>query len=108
NDLGWSFGRGQSGRIGIPLPESWEIYAVSFNADRNGGGDSAQIAVINSSTNTDLFNFTATGARNNMVYTEILTVPVTITAGTSIGFRTINENGDIRNARVAVFLRRRP
>jgi hypothetical protein len=109
NSLEWSFGRSQFGSIGIPLPEEWEAYAVSFNAEQSSSnGDSAQIAVINSSTNTNLFNFTATGAINNMVYTEILAVPVTITAGTSIGFRTINENGDIRNARVAVFLRRRP
>jgi hypothetical protein len=109
DSLEWSFGRGQTGRIGIPLPEEWEAYAVSFNSDQsNSNSDSAQIAVIDSGTNSDLFNFTATGDRNNMVYTQMLAVPVNIPAGTSIGFRTINENGDIRDARVAVFLRRRP
>jgi|GEM_PF-2588000 len=43
-----------------------------------------------------------------MVYTEILTTPVTVPSGTSIGFRTVTEIGDIRDARVAVFLRRIP
>ena len=108
NSLEWSFGSGQNGRIGIPLPEDWEIYAVSFNANSNGAGDSAQMAVINSATNTNLLTFTATGNANNMVYTQMLTTVVPVTPGTSIGFRTINESGDIRGARVAVFLRRRP
>jgi hypothetical protein len=90
------------------LPEDWEIYAVSFNANSNGAGDSAEMAVINSATNTNLLTFTATGNADNMVYTQMLTTVVPVTPGTSIGFRTINESGDIRGARVAVFLRRRP
>lgn len=108
NQLEWSFGNGATGRIGIPLPEAWEAYAVSFNADTNGGSDSVLMAVIDSNTNTNLFTFTATGNTNNMVYTEILTTPVAIPVGTSIGFRTITETGNVTDARVAVFLRRRP
>ncbi|MGB5818287.1 MAG: hypothetical protein WBG90_02290 [Saonia sp.] len=108
NQLEWSFGNGATGRIGIPLPEAWEAYAVSFNADSNGASDSVLMAVIDSNTNTNLFTFTATGNANNMVYTEMLTTPVAIPVGTSIGFRTVTETGNVTDARVAVFLRRRP
>jgi len=108
DQLEWSFGNGATGQIGIPLPEDWEAYAVSFNADANGATDTVEIAVINSATNTNLFTFTASGAANNMVYTETLGTPVAIPAGTSIGFRTVDVSGTISNARVAVFLRRTP
>ena len=108
NQLEWSFGDGASGNIGIPLPEDWEAYAVSFNADNNGAADTIEMAIINSNTNTNLFTFTASGNPNNMVYTEILATPVAIPAGTSIGFRTVTEIGNVTNARVAVFLRRTP
>ncbi len=108
NSLEWSFGNNAEGQIGIPLPENWEAYAVSFNADLSNPGSTAQIAVINSATNTNLFTFTASGATNNIVFTEILATPVAIPAGTSIGFRTVLETGRIRDARVAVFLRRTP
>ena len=107
NQLEWSFGNGSTGRIGIPLPEDWEAYAVSFNADTNGAADAVLMAVTDSNTNTNLFTFTATGNANNMVYTQMLATPVAIPAGTSIGFRTVTETGDVRDARVAVFLRRR-
>ncbi len=110
NTLEWSFGNNAQGAIGIPLPEEWEAYAVSFDSDTNGANDSVEIAITNSGTNTNIFTFTATAGGNvdNMIYTEILATPVTIPAGTSIGFRTVNENGVIGDARVAVFLRRRP
>ncbi len=108
NFLEWSFGNSASGQIGIPLPEDWEAYAVSLNADVNGATDTAEIAVIDSNTNTNLFTFTASGNEDNMVYTEILATPVSIPAGTSIGFRTVNETGTIEDVRVAVFLRRIP
>jgi len=109
NSLEWSFGNSAAGQIGIPLPEDWEAYAVSFNADgNNNAGNTAEIAVINSATNTNIFTFTASGAVDNIVYTEILATPVAIPAGTSIGFRTVNETGTINDARVAVFLRRTP
>ncbi len=108
NSLEWSFGNNAIGQIGIPLPENWEAYAVSFNADISDAGSTAEIAVINSATDTNLFTFTASGAVNNIVFTEILATPVAIPAGTSIGFRTVLETGQIRDARVAVFLRRIP
>ena len=110
NSLEWSFGNSATGQIGIPLPEAWEAYAVSFNSDINGANDSVEIAITNSVNNTNLFTFTATanGNADNMVYTEILTMPVAIPAGTSIGFRTVSKTGVINDARVAVFLRRQP
>lgn len=83
---------------------------MSLNSDINGATDSVEVAITNTGTNTNLFTFTATagGNANNMIYTEMLATPVSIPAGTSIGFRTVNETGRIRDARVAVFLRRRP
>lgn len=106
--LEWAFGDGSSGQIGIPLPEAWEIYAVSFNADESNFGDTVLMAVTNSVTDTNLYTFVASGTADNLVYTQVLPVPVAVPAGTSIGFRTVLENGDVKNARVAVWLRRRP
>ncbi len=106
--LEWSFGAESDGQIGIPMPEAWEIYAVSFNADESNFGDSVVMAVTNSQTNTNLYTFVASGTADNIVYTQLLAAPVAVPAGTSIGFRTVLENGDIKNARVAVWLRRRP
>ena len=109
-NLQWSFGDGDTGRIGIPLPENWEAYAVSFNADNtNGSGsDSVEMAVIDTVTNCNLFTFTASGTADNMVYTRMLEPAVEIPAGTSLGFKTLIETGTINGARVAVFLRRIP
>ena len=109
NQLEWSFGNGAVGQIGIPLPEEWEAYAVSFNSDINAATSAVTMAIINSNTNTNLFTFTATGNVDNMVYTEVLATPVTIPVGTSLGFRTVTvTGGTVDNARVAVFLRRLP
>jgi hypothetical protein len=108
DQLQWGFGDGGSGQIGIPLPENWEIYAVSFNADESNAGDNVRMAVTNSATDTNLYTFVASGAADNIVFTQMLATPVPVPAGTSIGFRTVLENGNIKKARVAVFLRRRP
>jgi len=110
NSLEWSFGNSATGRIGIPLPEDWEAYAVSVNSQTNGAGDSVEIAVINAVTNTNIFTFTATATAvdDNMAYTEILATPVAIPAGTCLGFRTVTVTGSFNDNRVAVFLRRRP
>ena len=110
NSQEWSFGDSSTGRIGIPLPEDWEAYAVSFNADGNSATSTAQINVVNTVDNSVLFtiNASAGGVANNMVYTEVLSTPVNIPAGTSLGFITVSDTGNVRDARVAVFLRRRP
>ncbi len=109
NNLEWSFGNSATGQIGIALPEDWEAYAVSVNSQINGTGDSAEIAITNSVTNTNIFTFTATATTvDNMAYTEILATPVAIPAGTSLGFRTVTVTGSFQDIRVAVFLRRRP
>ena len=59
-------------------------------------------------TFTELLRFTASGANDNMSYTEILATPVAVPAGTTLGFRSITESGNINSARVAVWLRRIP
>lgn len=106
NNLQWSYGNGATGLIGIPLPEEWEAYAFSFHADTSTAGASVTMALINVATNVNITTFTATGATNNMIYTELLATPITIPAGTCLGFRTVTENGTVSDARVAVWLRR--
>lgn len=112
NSMQWSFANGDTGFIGIPLPEAWEAYAVSFHADNTSNGSNTMLmAVVNISGNgafTEFFRFTASGANDNMSYTEMLAAPVAIPAGTTLGFRSITEVGNINGARVAVWLRRIP
>ncbi|GAA4974299.1 hypothetical protein GCM10023315_26010 [Algibacter aquimarinus] len=112
NQMEWSFANGDTGFIGIPLPEDWEAYAVSFHADNTSNGSNTMLmAVVDISGNgafTEFFRFTASGANDNMSYTEVLATPVAIPAGTTLGFRSITETGNINGARVAVWLRRIP
>lgn len=112
NNMQWSYANGDTGFIGIPLPEDWEAYAVSFHADNTSNASNTMLmAVVDISGNgifTEFFRFTASGANDNMSYTEILATPVVIPAGTTLGFRSITETGDINSARVAVWLRRIP
>ena len=97
----WSYGNGATGNIGIPLPEEWEAYAVSFNAEVFVATDSVTIAVRDTNLLTNLLEFTATSGS----YTEILATPVTIPAGTELGFFTVTEVGAVTDARAAVWLR---
>jgi hypothetical protein len=112
NQMEWSYGNGDTGFIGLPLPEAWEAYAVSFHADNtNNATNTMLMAVVNITGNgafTEFFRFTASGANDNLAYTEILATPVAIPAGTTLGFRSITETGSINSARVAVWLRRIP
>ncbi|MDG1730932.1 MAG: hypothetical protein P8K68_09810 [Algibacter sp.] len=112
NNMQWSYGNGDVGFIGIPLPEDWEAYAVSFHADNTANAlDTIIMGVGDISANgtfTELLRFTASGANDNMSYTEILATPVAVPAGTTLGFRSITESGNINSARVAVWLRRIP
>lgn len=112
NQMEWSYANGDTGFIGIPLPEDWEAYAVSFHADNTSNASNTMLmAVVNITGNgtfAEFFRFTATGANDNLAYTEILTTPVAIPAGTTLGFRSITETGNINGARVAVWLRRIP
>lgn len=109
----WSFGNGDTGFIGIPLPEDWEAYAVSCHVDNtvNAFG-SVTIAVGDIAANntfTELFRFTASGGSNdNLVFHQLLASTVNINTGTTLGFRTINRSQVMSGARVAVWLRRRP
>ncbi len=112
NSMQWSYGNGDTGFIGIPLPEDWEAYAVSFHADNTSNATNTLIMGVGdisaNGTFTELLRFTASGADDNMSYTEILVTPVAIPVGTTLGFRTITETGNVNGARVAVWLRRIP
>jgi hypothetical protein len=106
----YRFGNGAVGNIGIPLAEDWEIYAVAFNADTNTATSTATLAIRDQDAGTNLYTFTApaSGVANIMSHTETLVTPVSVPAGTSVGFRTISVTGAITDARVIVYLRRLP
>ncbi len=109
NTREWSYGDRGVGRIGIPLPEDWEAYAISFHADVADAGVTVEVSVYDYSvTEASLFTFTASGATNNISYTQILATPIAIPAGTALGFRSGAISGVVRDARAAVWLRRRP
>ncbi|TBN04289.1 hypothetical protein EYD45_06620 [Hyunsoonleella flava] len=112
NQMEWSYANGDTGFIGIPLPEAWEAYAVSFHADNTSNASNSMLMAVvditGNGTYAEFFRFTATGANDNMSYTEILATPVAIPPGTTIGFRSITETGNINGARVAAWLRRIP
>lgn len=112
NNMQWSYANGDVGFIGIPLPEAWEAYAVSFHADNTSNATNTMVMGVGDISANDVFTellrFTASGANDNMSYTEILVTPVAIPAGTTLGFRSITEVGNINSARVAVWLRRIP
>ena len=98
----WSFGNGSVGSIGIPLAESWEIYAVTFDAETFG--TSVSIDVVNRNGGAVLHSFTA----NSDNYFETLVTPVSVSAGDTLGFDTTATSGTSTDIRAAVWLRRLP
>lgn len=110
----WSYGDGDIGVNGIALPETWELYAVSLQADSVTADADVVMNVINANSGTSIYQFTAplltpVPPTTNGVYTEILTTPITVPAGTTIGFTTVSVSaGAVSSARVSAWLRRRP
>lgn len=109
----WAFGDGDTGAIGIPVVEDWELFAVSFQARSVTLSTNVNMIVRNMNNASNLYAFTApllvTPPASNGVYTEILANPVPISAGTTIGFVTSSVSaGVVTGARVAVWLRRHP
>ncbi len=109
----WAFGDGDTGAIGIPLVEDWELFAVSFQARSVTLSTNVNMIVRNMNDASTLYAFTApllvTPPAANGVYTEVLATPVQIPAGTTIGFATSSVSaGVVTGARVAVWLRRHP
>lgn len=97
NSRQWSFGNGATGNINIVLPIEAELFAVSFD-NENGTGtvtlevlqDDIQVFETRQFTNKDF---------------EILSSPITFTAGQCVGFRTGEDNGNFTDARVAAWFR---
>lgn len=97
NSRQWSFGNGATGNINIVLPIEAELFAVSFD-NENGTGtvtlevlqDDVQVFETRQFVNKDF---------------EILSSPVTFTAGQCVGFRTGEDNGNFSDARVAAWFR---
>ncbi|HGI8170834.1 TPA: hypothetical protein ACJT8G_002871 [Legionella pneumophila] len=109
----WAFGDGDTGAIGIPLVEDWELFAVSFQARSVTLSTNVNMIVRNMNDASTIYAFTApllvTPPANNGVYTEMLATPIPIPAGTTIGFATSSVSaGVVTGARVAVWLRRHP
>lgn len=109
----WAFGDGDTGNIGIPVVEQWELYAVSFQARSVTANTNVVMNVLNINTGATLYSFTVplttpVPPATNGVYTTTLTTPVTIPAGATIGFNTGSVSaGVVAGARVGVWLRRR-
>lgn len=109
----WAFGDGDTGAIGIPVVEDWELFAVSFQARSVTLSTNVNMIVRNINDASTLYAFTAPlmplPPATDGVYTEVLATPVQIPAGTTIGFATSSVSaGVVTGARVAVWLRRHP
>lgn len=108
----WAFGDGDTGAIGIPVVENWELYAVSFQARSVTVNTNVNMIVRNMNDASTLYAFTApllVTPPSAGVYTQVLTTPILIPAGTTIGFVTSSVSaGTVTGARVAVWLRRHP
>lgn len=113
----WSFGdSGAQVETGIALVENWELYGVSFHAFENG--DTANTVTIDivdlANSNNVIHTFIAdNGMVDNFRDSELLATPVAIPASATLAFRTNSEvssggGNRIRNARIALFLRRLP
>lgn len=42
----WSYANGDTGFIGVPLPEAWEAYAVSFHTDNTSNASNTMLMVV--------------------------------------------------------------
>ncbi|WP_367606942.1 hypothetical protein [Legionella sp. W05-934-2] len=109
----WAFGDGDTGAIGIPVAEDWELFAISFQARSVTAATTVTMFVRNMNDASNLYTFTAplaiTPPSASGVYTELLANPVPIPAGTTIGFVTSAVSaGAVTGARVAAWLRRHP
>lgn len=101
NNRQWSFGNGATGNINIVLPIEAELFAVSFDAEGGAGTVSLQI-IKNDNLTTPAFVTKEFAKRNDF---EALPVPQNFSAGDSIGFRTLVDNGNVSDARVCAWFR---
>ena len=122
NSAEWSFGNGDTGFIGLPIDQGWEVEALYFNADAfapNGAvrvdlmdyGASPSNAVSNTIATISLNSPTdGGGAANNAFKYKAVDppepIPVTGDA-TVLGFITRVSFGTISEARVGARLRRK-
>jgi hypothetical protein len=110
----WAFGDGDTGAIGIPLPESWELYAVSLQARSVTANATVVINILNINDGSTIYQITAplttpVPPAINGVYTQMLATPVAIPAGSTIGFSTVSVSaGIVTGARIGAWLRRHP
>lgn len=94
----WSFGNGATGDIGITLPVDAQLYAVSYNAD--AAGTNTEIAVVQN-TSTQIGT---TGTQSGQDGFNLLSSPVSVSAGDRIGFQTITGGGAV-DVRVCAWFR---
>jgi len=97
NNRQWSFGNGSTGSDNIVIPIDCEIFAFSVAAESASGTCSFDVLV------NDSIAFTSTDLANNSF--ESLSVPVQITAGQRIGYRTNTETGTFSDVRICAWFR---
>ncbi len=96
----WSFGNGSTGAIGITMPYSGVITAMSFQAD-SAGTSSCNVEVHINHTSVNQSITIPTG--NTTGYTTFGT-PVTFNAGDVLGFYTVL-GGSVSDARIAAVIK---
>jgi len=112
----WSYGNGETGFIGIPFDEDWEVVQMAFSADTHAATASVQVDLMNYNTPSNAASNTISsirlanaadggGATNNSRKVEVFDPPIKVPAG-KIGFITRALTGNISDARVYARFRR--
>lgn len=97
NSREYSFGNGATGNIGIPIPLNASLFAISYQAEN--AGTNTEIAVdINAVT------VATTGPQSSNSGINILPSVVAVSAGDTVGFRTVT-GGGASDVRVCAWLR---
>lgn len=121
NSAEWSFGNGATGFMGLVIDWSeWEIEGMGFQADTYPATGTIQIdamdyssatpgsAAANTLASVTLASATdGGGAINNAYKYQATAVPVSLAGVSVLGFITRGETGNISDARVMIYLRRK-
>ena len=115
NNNQWSWGNGDTGNLGLPFGDGWEIYETYIQADSGGAnGASLTIDVVDRATNDAGNQFhtieiidAGDGQVNNAwVLHDHRAAPIAVPDGAVMGFRTNTEVGTWASARVGIRARR--
>lgn len=115
NNSQWSWGNGDTGNIGLPMGDGWEIYEDYIQADAGGSAvETLSIEVVDRQTvaaGVAFHTFEIIGAGNGQdnnahIINDLRAAAVAVPDGAVVGFRTLTEVGTWASARVGIRLRR--